>query len=43
MKHIEITPSCDGLWMYTVYINGRITIVGLSQSRERAERAASTV
>ena len=41
MKHVELSPVGNGYWMYTVYIDGRIIVVGISQNRERAERAAS--
>ena len=40
-KRVEFNPVANGYWMYTVYIDGRATVVGISQSRDRAEHAAS--
>lgn len=37
MKRIVITPSRAGPWFYTVYIDGRVVVVGMSATRERAE------
>lgn len=40
MRHIDIVQTDSGQWLYTVYINGRITIVGSANSREAAEQEA---
>ena len=40
MKRVSITPTRAGDWLYTVYIDGRVVVVGMSVSRERAELAA---
>lgn len=43
MKHVEIMPAAAGLWLYLVYFDGRISVVGLSATRQRAEEAAAHV
>lgn len=40
MKRIVITPTPAGEWLYTVYIDGRVVVVGMSVSRDRAVLAA---
>ena len=41
MKRVTITPTRAGEWLYTVYIDGRVVVVGMSATRERAELAAN--
>ncbi len=40
MKRVEILPATDGKWLYLVYFNGRIALIGLCITRERAEEQA---
>ncbi len=40
MRHVEIIPAANGAWLYTVCFNGRIVLVGLCTTRERAEAQA---
>lgn len=43
MKHVEITRAAAGLWLYLVYFDGRISVVGLSSTPERAAAEAARV
>ena len=36
MRHVEVVPTTDGRWMYTVYVAGSIAVVGFAVTRERA-------
>ncbi|HYC48954.1 MAG TPA: hypothetical protein VED01_26045 [Burkholderiales bacterium] len=40
MKQVVITRTCAGQWLYTIYIDGRVVVVGMSSTRTRAEEEA---
>ena len=43
MKRVVITRTCAGQWLYTVYLDERVIIIGLSMTRDGAESQARMV
>lgn len=41
MKRVVISPTAAGQWLYTVYVDERVVVVGVSETREAAETQAS--
>ena len=40
MKRVVISPTRAGQWFYTIYIDDRVVIVGMSPTHEGAELQA---